>query len=329
MALASCGLIAGVHLDGWAHSHGKVDQSFFTPWHAVLYTSFFVLAAVIVGALALNRLRSTSWLQATPRGYELAPLGVAIFALGGVGDMIWHVLFGIEVGVEALVSPSHLLLAVGASLMITAPLRRAWQNADLAPRTFVDLVPALLSVMCLLTVLSFFTEFANATINARLVSRTLQGSGDVLVFRTQSVAMAGFVIQTALVMGIILLLLRRWMLPFGSVTLILTLTIAFSSVLTDQYRLIPAAAVAGLLADVLIRLLRPSTHRPLALRSFAFALPLIFYGLHYLTIALTSGIAWSVHLWTGTIVVAGLTSLLLSYLLVPPAVPAEAHSARP
>jgi hypothetical protein len=29
--------VAGIYLDGWAHNHGKVD-SFFTPWHAVLYS---------------------------------------------------------------------------------------------------------------------------------------------------------------------------------------------------------------------------------------------------------------------------------------------------
>jgi hypothetical protein len=31
-------LQGGGFLDGWAHHHGRVDASFFTPWHAVLYT---------------------------------------------------------------------------------------------------------------------------------------------------------------------------------------------------------------------------------------------------------------------------------------------------
>jgi hypothetical protein len=30
-------VVAGLYLDGWAHNHGKVDETFFTPWHAVLY----------------------------------------------------------------------------------------------------------------------------------------------------------------------------------------------------------------------------------------------------------------------------------------------------
>src|SRR6266566_3590952 len=33
--------VGGLFVDGWAHEHGKVDQSFFTPWHAILYSGFF------------------------------------------------------------------------------------------------------------------------------------------------------------------------------------------------------------------------------------------------------------------------------------------------
>ena len=37
MALISCAIVFGLYIDGWAHNHGFVDDSFFTPWHAVLY----------------------------------------------------------------------------------------------------------------------------------------------------------------------------------------------------------------------------------------------------------------------------------------------------
>src|SRR5271166_2443779 len=36
MGILCCALVAGVVQDGWAHNHGKVDESFFTPWHAML-----------------------------------------------------------------------------------------------------------------------------------------------------------------------------------------------------------------------------------------------------------------------------------------------------
>jgi len=57
-----------------------------------------------------NHASGRPWSRALPAGYGLSLLGVLIFAAGGIGDMIWHVLFGIEADVEALLSPTHLLL---------------------------------------------------------------------------------------------------------------------------------------------------------------------------------------------------------------------------
>jgi hypothetical protein len=42
--------ILGLFLDGWAHSHGK-PESFFSPWHGVLYSGFFA-AAVWAASIA-------------------------------------------------------------------------------------------------------------------------------------------------------------------------------------------------------------------------------------------------------------------------------------
>src|SRR5437588_240720 len=38
-------LIGGVYLDGWAHRHRANLETFFTPWHAVLYAGFLALFA--------------------------------------------------------------------------------------------------------------------------------------------------------------------------------------------------------------------------------------------------------------------------------------------
>ena len=47
-------LIGGVYLDGWAHNHGKVDSSFFTPWHAVLYSGLALTGIFLFVNLLLN-----------------------------------------------------------------------------------------------------------------------------------------------------------------------------------------------------------------------------------------------------------------------------------
>jgi len=39
---------------------------------------------------------------------------------------------------------------------------------------------------------------------------------------------------------------------------------------------------------------------------------------YFLALMLTEGVAWSVHAWTGAIVLAGAAGWLLSYLVLPP-----------
>ena len=50
MGFLSVLLMGGLLLDGWAHSHGEVDQSFMTPWHALLYGSMGVNGLVLLYA---------------------------------------------------------------------------------------------------------------------------------------------------------------------------------------------------------------------------------------------------------------------------------------
>ena len=44
--------------------------------------------------------------------------GAVVFGIGGASDAIWHTLFGIETGVEPLITPSHLMLFLGSFLML-------------------------------------------------------------------------------------------------------------------------------------------------------------------------------------------------------------------
>src|SRR3954449_6690990 len=129
MSLMGMFFVGGAFLDGWAHNHDKVDQSFFTPWHAFFYSGFLVMAVLLLGTQWLNYRRGAAWNNALPIGYSLSILGVLIFAVGGVGDLLWHAIFGIEKNFDALFSPTHLTLAIGMNLIITGPLRAAWARS--------------------------------------------------------------------------------------------------------------------------------------------------------------------------------------------------------
>jgi hypothetical protein len=123
-------------------------------------------------------------------------------------------------------------------------------------------------------------------------------------------------------MGTVLLLVRRWQLPFGSLTLLCGINMSMMMVFRDEYRMLPVALLTGLLADLLIARLKPSETRLAQLRLFAFAVPAIWAGLYFLALAITEGIGWSPHLWIGTWIMAGIAGVMLSFPVVPPAVEA-------
>jgi dipeptidyl aminopeptidase/acylaminoacyl peptidase len=164
MALLLSWWVGGLYLDGWAHRHGKVDQSFFTPWHAAFYSGFLAVVCLLLVTMYQNHRSGYRRWQALPAGYEVSVLGMLIFAIGGVGDLIWHTFFGIEASTEALLSPTHLLLAGGAILILSGPLRAMWRRPAPTP-DLVSLLPMLLSLAFMLSTFTFMTQFAHPLID--------------------------------------------------------------------------------------------------------------------------------------------------------------------
>lgn len=333
VAILSAFFGAGLYLDGWAHVHGHVDRSFFTPWHAALYSGFLVVAAVIGGTALAGMRRGLPLRESVPTGYELSLLGAGIFLVGGVADMAWHIVFGIEANVDALFSPTHLILAIGGVLMASGPLRSAWRRADAGHEPAMSWA-AVLSLTVVLSVITFFLQIAHPLVNP-------QASGSVpdlrtFVFYRQALGVSGVIIQTAVVMALVLLAARRFVLPFGALTAILGLNALALSFLGRQVggldgglSLVPAALVAGLLADTLYAALRASQLRnsQLGFRLLAFGVPVVFYLVYFLALVATTGIWWSIHLWLGSVVLAGITGWLLSYVAIPPPIGVPASGA--
>jgi Tol biopolymer transport system component len=581
-------LTGGAFLDGWAHNHGRVDNTFFTPWHAALYSGYALGAAFLFFSLVRNHAKGYPWREALPAGYGLSLLGAIIFGIGGVLDMIWHILFGIEVSIDALLSPTHLILGLGVILMLTGPVRAAWGRFPGAGGyRWLQLLPTVLSITLLLSIFTFFTQYAhplvktwaarnvhgstnvpsdlyvmnadgssqtrltsapfdhsnpawshngqkiaftgggnhnqqiyvanvdgssakqlthdkfdnwgpswspddskfvftsnrdgnydlyimnaggsglirltrdpafdgkpswspdsskivfiseragnddiyimnadgsattrlthesgytwdpsfspdgrkilffagdgqhsqvymmntngssqiqltstsdvdnwapswspdgtkiafasNRTGNSEIYIMNADGSHQVNISNnpgadngeggiswsaasnkivytsqghtavdpsfSQTLGITSILFQDALLMALVLLLLRRWALPFGSFTLIFTLNAALMSVLGDKYLLIPAALAAGVIADLLVWRFNPSATRLWEFRIVAFLIPVVFYSLYFLDLLLTKNVGWSVNLWMGSIVLSGIIGLLLSYLLLPP-----------
>lgn len=312
--------VGGIFLDGWAHDHGKTDASFFTIWHGLLYSGFAVLSLTLVIALFINHGAGYAWPKALPAGYNLSLVGALVFGLGGVGDMIWHTLLGIEVSTEALLSPTHLTLALGIALLSTGPLRAAWRGLKTRNPGWMSLFPAFISLVLVYSMFNFFTQYAHPFVD--LAGGAFRDNG--LYFNSAdrtlvSVGVASILLQTALMMGFVLLALRRWHLPFGALTLLFTVNAALVVVFRDNYRLIPVALLTGLVADGLgLVLFSPNRESVGRLRLFAFLVPVVMYGLYFLEFALVGQVFWSAPLWGGSIFLAGVTGLVVSYLVFQP-----------
>ena len=99
----------GAWVDSSAHTYLIDDiETFFTPWHAMLYSGYAF--SVLVAMYVKNKIKDYK--------FDVGVLGAVIFGIGGASDAIWHTLLGIEIGVEPLVSPSHLMLFLGSFLML-------------------------------------------------------------------------------------------------------------------------------------------------------------------------------------------------------------------
>jgi hypothetical protein len=334
-------LIAGIAIDGWAHNtiHPLID-TFFTPWHAILYSGYLATSAVLVVTVARNRSAELAWHDALPRGYAGALVGVVVFGVAGLLDMVWHVVFGIEVDIGTLLSPTHLGLAVGGGLIISGPLRAAWLRTG--DESWSRHVTAVVSLAGLVTVLTFMTQYASPfsglAVSAvsepvELVGRLRDGSA-LSIERVKSWqevrGIFGLLLQAGLVMGPVLVALRHASLRPGDMTVVLGLNAAvmllMRGVLPTLWPLLVYAIIAGVVGDALLLRLRPSAARPLAIRIIAAAVPIVFTTGYFLTaLGFPGGVWWALPDVTGTIVLTGILGVLLSYLVFPgdPEAPVE------
>jgi hypothetical protein len=314
---ANLWIVAGLFLDGWYHIHHPENESFFTPWHGILYSGVGVAVAVILDQMLRGRRRGLRWRAAVPTGYGLSVLGGAVVAVGGLTDMVWHEELGIEVGVEALLSPPHLLLAVAGTLVFAGPLRAArrmlpGREGHAAGRLW----PAIISVGFVLALLGFFTQYAAPvrqvypTVDAPVTT----GGTDLL----HAAGVTGYLLHAALLAGAVLLLGLRWRLPLGAVTAVVLIPSALVATQEATFHLLPGVALAAALADVVVSRRPPARGDVVGTRIVAAVVPAFVTAGIMATFALRGELAWSAPLVTGTIALTAATGTFMGILMHPP-----------
>lgn len=323
MAALSMWFVVGLFLDAFAHATFPQLETFFTPWHAVFYSGFTATAGWVAWIVYQQVRRGRRGLEAVPLGYGMTIVALPVFALSGLIDAVWHTAFGIETSTDIFFSPSHLGLIASMVVILTSPLRSAWTDPDLPARPPLSaLLPAVLTLAFATSLVLLFVTYGNAIFfSAEAVVRSfssIEGSPG-----GASMIAARIVLTNAILLAPVLLLARRWHVPFGSATLVYGMAALISWILASlETASGPLAIVAaGLGVDLLARFLRPTGGRRTAFWVFAAGAGLLTWALF---LAVASGVAGRVpavaELWTGMPIVAGLLGWLLGALMLPDAV---------
>jgi hypothetical protein len=224
--------------------------------------------------------------------------GLALFVTGAVGDGIWHEIFGIEVDLEALLSPTHLLLFIGGFLMVTQPLRVALADTDEVRPAWAAWWPQAVTLTLATAVSGFFSMYLSAfdgvATGSRAPSEEMQAYGVASILATNLLLIAPT-----------MFVLRRWRPPTGTFVLLFT---AYGVLMTglDGFRdveLVLAVVVGSVAVEVLGR----SWPLLATVAAASVAMWLTFFAV----LELTVGVAWTVELWAGSIVLAAASSAAL------------------
>jgi hypothetical protein len=318
-ALLGAGLVGGVYADGWAHLNlGDLD-SFFTPWHGLLYGAFTLLAGWSTAMLWRRRRLEARWRNRAAGGYGWGLVGIAVFAVGGLLDMGWHTLFGLETGLDALVSPTHLLLLTGGVLLIASPLRAA----DHFPRR--PAWSAVLSLAAATSLAGFFLIYVSVFVDpgARepLTSIPEDAAGHREAELFASAGMASYLVTTVLLVAPLLFLGRRGALTRGAVTVLVAAVALPAATLSQLEFAVPAiGAVAGAAVVDLLLVLRPS----LAPGALGGLVPALVWAGQLAGLATIDMLRWPVPLWSGVVLLSALLGLTLAWLTRPGRHPASA-----
>ena len=314
-------LIGGLFSDGWAHHNVPELEGFFTPWHGALY-----LGLVLTGLRYawLGQAGGLRWYRQVPAGYGWGVVGIGVFAFGGLADMAWHLAFGVEAGIDALLSPSHLVLFAGGLLILTSAVRSRWGVGDISS-------PVAMGALALVTALvSFFLLYVSEfTAHAPTIAvRALpEGHPDHTTSELPATAgLGGFLITTALLVVPLVWTWQRGRAPRGLLTMLVALTAWLGAAVVDLDRVAvfgAAGATLGAIAGEFALAWLENRHLPRRSRIPVLAAAAIVptWTVHMASLAIGVGLAWPVELWSGAVILSGLAAAALGGLAVsaPPA----------
>ncbi|MGX6600629.1 hypothetical protein ACWKSP_00610 [Micromonosporaceae bacterium Da 78-11] len=312
LLVASAWLVIGLQLDAYAHATTPELETFWTPWHGVLYSGIAASGFTLLWIMRsrLPNIPTYHTLLALPNALRLPLIGMALLLVGGGVDTLWHNVFGIEQGLEIFVSPSHeliiagmVLVAAGPALLLTGKPGRGLSVADGTLTT----VSALFSVLPL----HIYSLHASAIGSIYLG----QGDDPVLIFSLDAQMVHGYLFSTVLLLAPILILGRRWRLPIAVPTVLVAVPAVLMHLMfsTDDPwwpALTVAAAAAG--TELVLRLGARFVPMPTEVRWATLGLlaPVGLWGTLFVVGEAEVGVGWNIHLVSGVLTLVAITGLV-------------------
>lgn len=307
-------MTVGLFLDGYFHQNlDSGSESFLTPWHGAFYAGFTASALWLAHMSRRRAPGVVDWrMSSLPPGYDGARIGLVLFALGGIGDATWHSAFGVERGIDALLSPTHLLLFAGLTLILTAPLRAARATPQHPPGNWMIAG----SVITATALVGFFMNFAwglGIAAFARIPYDPVTDAGESAVIA----GVASMLVTTVVLFSAVRVLLATGHVPAGAITLLFTITALLVSVAFDEdIEGVAAAGLAGAALDILIR--SRWANRVGMPRGFAFASASAVLWLAYLgLLKALEGIEWRPEIWLGAAALCSLCAAAVATIASP------------
>ena len=196
-------------------------------------------------------------------------------------------IFGIEASTSALLSPTHLVLVVGAVLIYLGPLRSVIAR-DPGRTGWAENGPLIFSLLWLLSSFTFFTQYASPYASTLASARRIPPAEFIDLFHALGVA--GVALQAAFLCGVILYAVKIGRVPAGCLhshrraqRAVLMTFDAVDMLSVSPLVLTGAAIAAGVLIDLLYAWLRPQDSADHALKIFAFTAPAIVYALYFVS----------------------------------------------
>jgi hypothetical protein len=319
-----------LQLDAFKHATDPDLETFFTPWHGIMYAGMALCGTTIAWFIRRNtRLGAPNVLVAIPAGFHGAVVGMGILMVSGAIDTVWHTSFGIEKGLEILVSPSHLGIISGMFLVSSAPLVMLWKEHRSLTRNE--------RAMTVVSAALAFTTIHIITAHASQLGELYLGKQRELPF-SDAYKVHGYVFSTVLLLIPMLALIKRFGIgPLGIffLTLMPATMMNFLGEVAGPLWLPFLPSFAAAITVPLARFVGPRISRAFRARLSAVSgipreehpatimvavgaiLPLVLWSAAFVATPLSGQpVFWSVHVWTGVLtmtVIAGVLTALGTY----------------